>query len=157
MMLAQNLYEHGLITYIRTDSVNLAPSAITSARDYIGQSFGKSYLPPTARLYKSKSKNAQEAHEAIRPTDVKVLGEAIKGRTDLNKDHIRVYDLIWKRFLASQMMEAVMNGASPSAASALARGILADKRRCTCLSRPVTASNRQRVSPARSAESLKAA
>lgn len=102
MMLAQNLYEHGLITYMRTDSVNLSPVAISAARDYIGKSFGSSYLPKTPRFFKARSKLVQEAHEAIRPTDVRIRG-------NLNKDHIRLYDLIWKRFVACQMNEAILD------------------------------------------------
>lgn len=106
MMLAQFLYEHGLITYMRTDSVNLAPVALNQARSFIEQNFGKSYLPPKPRLYKTKSKLAQEAHEAIRPTNIKTTVEQLK--TDgITRDHIRLYELIWKRMLASQMNEAV--------------------------------------------------
>ncbi|MBI2020796.1 type I DNA topoisomerase [Candidatus Daviesbacteria bacterium] len=109
MMLAQALYERGLITYMRTDSFNLAPSAIVSARNYIGQKFGKAYLPSAPRLYKSKSKNVQEAHEAIRVTDVKRQSSDIRQQGGLNRDHVRLYDLIWKRFLACQMSEAVLD------------------------------------------------
>ncbi len=109
MMLAQNLYEHGLITYMRTDSVNLAPQAIASAREYIARILGKSYLPQAPRAYKSKSKNAQEAHEAIRPSNVSTKADEIKNIPGLNRDHIRLYDLIWKRFVACQMNEAIMD------------------------------------------------
>ena len=112
MMLAQNLYEHGFITYMRTDSVNLSTQAISQVRNYIDDSFGKAYLPKTPRIFKSKSKNAQEAHEAIRVTDVSVKGEDLKGNGNFNKDHIRLYDLIWKRFVACQMSEAVMDQTS---------------------------------------------
>lgn len=108
MMLAQNLYEHGFITYMRTDSVNLSTQSIGMVRDYIANLIGKSYLPPVARVYKSKSKNAQEAHEAIRPTSAKLQAADIK-QGDLNRDHLRLYDLIWKRFVACQMNEAVMD------------------------------------------------
>ncbi|MDO8618859.1 MAG: type I DNA topoisomerase [Candidatus Daviesbacteria bacterium] len=108
MSLAQGLYEHGLITYMRTDSVNLATSAVSSARDYISANFGKEFLPASARVYKSKSKNAQEAHEAIRPTDLKNGTDKILN-LGLNREHVRLYDLIWKRFLACQMMEALMD------------------------------------------------
>ncbi|MDP3948212.1 MAG: type I DNA topoisomerase [bacterium] len=109
MMLAQALYEHGLITYMRTDSVNLSVQAISAVRSYIEKSIGKPYLPSVARVFKSKSKNAQEAHEAIRVTDVREKGEGLKGKGNFNKDHIRLYDLIWKRFVACQMNEAVMD------------------------------------------------
>lgn len=108
MMLAQNLYEHGFITYMRTDSVNLSTQATLMVRDYIANSIGKSYLPNVPRTYKSKSKNAQEAHEAIRPTSAKLQAADIK-QDDLNRDHLRLYDLIWKRFVTSQMNEAIMD------------------------------------------------
>src|SRR3990167_3210812 len=105
MKLAQDLYEEGLITYHRTDSVNLAPIALATARKFIEKEFGKEYLPPSARVYKTKSKLAQEAHEAIRPTDVSKQRSA-SGKA-LNKDHDKLYSLIWKRFVASQMAETV--------------------------------------------------
>ena len=97
---------------MRTDSVNLSTQAISQVRNYIDDSFGKAYLPKTPRIFKSKSKNAQEAHEAIRVTDVSVKGEDLKGNGNFNKDHIRLYDLIWKRFVACQMSEAVMDQTS---------------------------------------------
>ena len=109
MMLAQNLYEHGLITYMRTDSVNLSAQAIVVVRAYIENLIGKSYLPKALRLYKSKSRNAQEAHEAIRVTDVQRQAQGLRSIGGFNKDHIRLYDLIWKRFVACQMNEAVMD------------------------------------------------
>lgn len=109
MMLAQNLYERGLITYMRTDSFNLSSQAISAARSYIQKSFGKPYLPNTPRVYRSKSKNAQEAHEAIRPTNISLQSSAISHQNGLNKDHARLYDLVWKRMAASQMSEAVMD------------------------------------------------
>ncbi|MDD5416158.1 MAG: type I DNA topoisomerase [Candidatus Daviesbacteria bacterium] len=109
MMLSQALYEHGLITYMRTDSVNLSAQAITAVRSYIDNSIGKAYLPKVPRIFKSKSRNAQEAHEAIRPTDVRTQGPALRGKGNFNKDHIRLYELIWKRFVACQMNEAVMD------------------------------------------------
>ncbi len=108
MMLAQALYERGLITYMRTDSVNLSVSAVNSARVYIGNFIGKPYLPKIPRIFKSKSKNAQEAHEAIRPTSVGEKGEGLRDK-GLNRDHIRLYELIWKRFVACQMSEAVLD------------------------------------------------
>ncbi|MBU1031888.1 type I DNA topoisomerase, partial [Patescibacteria group bacterium] len=109
MMLAQALYEHGLITYMRTDSFNLSPQAISAVRAYIESVLGKQYLPKSPRFFKSKSKNIQEAHEAIRPTDVRVKGEGLRGKGSFNKDHVRLYDLIWKRFVACQMNEAVLD------------------------------------------------
>ena len=112
MMLSQNLYEYGLITYMRTDSFNISAQAINMARAYIGDVIGKPYLPTAPKFYKSKSKNAQEAHEAIRPTSVKHLSTDIAGQNGLNRDHARLYDLIWKRFVASQMNEAIMDQTS---------------------------------------------
>ncbi|MDO8576862.1 MAG: type I DNA topoisomerase [Candidatus Daviesbacteria bacterium] len=112
MMLAQALYEHGLITYMRTDSVNLSAQAIGTVRAYIGNFIDKSYLPATPRVFKSKSKNAQEAHEAIRVTDVTRKSQDLKQVSGFNKDHVRLYDLIWKRFVACQMNEAVMDQTS---------------------------------------------
>lgn len=122
MMLAQALYEHGLITYMRTDSFNLSPSAITAARVYIENKIGKKYLPGTPRIYKSKSKNAQEAHEAIRPTDVRIEGSVVSGQSGLNRDHARLYDLIWKRFLACQMIEALVDQTSVDVTACLPAG-----------------------------------
>ncbi len=112
MMIAQGLYEHGLITYMRTDSVNLSIQAISSVRVYIENFIGKSYIPKTPRIFKSKSKNAQEAHEAIRITDVRTQGDALRSKGGFNRDHVRLYDLIWKRFVACQMSEAVIDTTS---------------------------------------------
>jgi len=109
MMLAQFLYEHGLITYMRTDSVNLSTQALTAARAYIETNLGKDYLPSTAKVYKTKSKVAQEAHEAIRPTNISQTADQLKSFEGLGRDHIRLYELIWKRMLASQIKEAVMD------------------------------------------------
>lgn len=109
MMLAQALYEHGLITYMRTDSFNLSPIAISAVREYIGRFLGKFYLPQTPRVYKSKSKNVQEAHEAIRPTVVSRQSSDIRQIGGLNRDHARLYELIWKRFVSCQMNEAVFD------------------------------------------------
>ena len=109
MMLSQGLYEHGLITYMRTDSFSLSPVAITAVRDYISKNFGSSYVPEKPKFYKSRSKNIQEAHEAIRPTDVRRRGLDIGAQPGLNRDHGRLYDLIWKRFVACQMNEAVID------------------------------------------------
>jgi DNA topoisomerase-1 len=104
MKLAQDLYEEGLITYHRTDSFNLAPVAIDSARKFIKDNFGQEFVPGHPHFYKTKSKLAQEAHEAIRPTNVGITPEGLKAPS---RDHSRLYDLIWKRFVACQMSEAV--------------------------------------------------
>ncbi|MBI2595440.1 type I DNA topoisomerase [Candidatus Daviesbacteria bacterium] len=114
MMLAQNLYEHGLITYMRTDSFNLSPVALMQSREFIKSQYGKNYLPPKPRVFKSRSKNAQEAHEAIRPTNIKfeIRNNTPASRTkfehSLTRDHARLYDLIWQRMVASQMAEALV-------------------------------------------------
>ena len=112
MRLAQALYEGktidgettGLITYMRTDSVAMAQEAITGARKVIESRYGRAYLPAAPRAYKSKSKGAQEAHEAIRPTSPALLPQSI--RSALDKDEYRLYELIWKRAVASQMESA---------------------------------------------------
>jgi DNA topoisomerase-1 len=112
MRTAQQLYEGidlgegpvGLITYMRTDSVNLAQEAITDIRKYVGSNFDKEYLPPAALHYKAKTKNAQEAHEAVRPTSVTRTPEAVKAF--LTHDQARLYELIWKRTVACQMTPA---------------------------------------------------
>ncbi|MGO1461650.1 MAG: type I DNA topoisomerase [Marinobacter sp.] len=102
MMLAQRLYEAGYITYMRTDSTNLSQDAISSCRDYIQDELGKKYLPEKPRVYGSKE-GAQEAHEAIRPTEVTRQSAAISG---LEKDAEKLYELIWRQFVACQMSEA---------------------------------------------------
>ncbi len=108
MRLAQDLYEEGLITYHRTDAVNLSSSAIEMARTYIQKNFGPQYIPSTARVFANKSKSAQEAHEAIRVTDVNVSAQTVEGMTAKMSDrHAKLYDLIWRRFLASQLPSAV--------------------------------------------------
>lgn len=102
MGIAQSLYEKGLITYHRTDSVSLAQEAIEKIRSFISRNFGETYLPEKAHFYKTKSKVAQEAHEAIRPTQI---DKERKGR--LNKDEERLYEMIFSRAIASQMKPAV--------------------------------------------------
>lgn len=102
MMLAQRLYEAGYITYMRTDSTNLSVDAVETCRDFISTKFGKQYIPEEPRRYSSKE-GAQEAHEAIRPSDVKTLSTSIVG---LEKDAERLYDLIWRTFVACQMTDA---------------------------------------------------
>jgi DNA topoisomerase-1 len=112
MRLAQRLYEGidlegettGLITYMRTDGIDLAPEAITQARDVIAKDYGKNYLPGSPRIYKNKSKNAQEAHEAIRPTDLRRHPKDMARK--LETDQARLYELIWTRTLACQMESA---------------------------------------------------
>lgn len=110
MATAQKLYEEGKITYHRTDSLNLSVSAVDQARTYILKEYGPAYLPESARLYKTKSKNAQEAHEAIRPTDVTTSEIELSGT--LTEQHAKLYNLIWKRTIASQMKEAIFDASS---------------------------------------------
>ncbi|WP_439293858.1 type I DNA topoisomerase [Lonepinella sp. BR2882] len=102
MMLAQRLYEAGYITYMRTDSTNLSQDALNMVRHYIENQFGENYLPSKPNFYSSKD-NAQEAHEAIRPSDVNVLATHLSG---MEKDAERLYDLIWRQFVACQMPQA---------------------------------------------------
>ncbi len=102
MMLAQRLYEAGHITYMRTDSTNLSTEAVASGRDYIENNYGKKYLPEKPNIYSSKG-GAQEAHEAIRPSDVNTKATDIAG---VDRDAQRLYELIWRQFLACQMMPA---------------------------------------------------
>ena len=112
MQVAQRLYEGmeiggettGLITYMRTDGVQMAPEAIDAARDAIAKEFGPKYLPEKPRFYTTKAKNAQEAHEAIRPTDFMRTPASV--RQYLDSDQMRLYELIWKRAIASQMQPA---------------------------------------------------
>lgn len=103
MMVAQELYEGGFITYMRTDSINLSEQAITAARSQVADLYGSEYLPAKPRTYSSKVKNAQEAHEAIRPAGAQFVPPA---KTGLLGDQLKIYDLIWKRTLASQMADA---------------------------------------------------
>ena len=103
MQIAQRLYEDGIITYMRTDAVQMAPEAITATRNAIERQFGTAYLPATPRLYQTKAKNAQEAHEAIRPTDFARHPDTLRGG---DADQHRLYELIWRRTMASQMRAA---------------------------------------------------
>jgi DNA topoisomerase-1 len=115
MRTAQQLYEGidagqgavGLITYMRTDSVNLSQEAVADIRKYIGASFSVDYLPAKAMVYRSKAKNAQEAHEAIRPTAIGRTPDSLKDH--LTHDQFRLYEMIWKRALASQMAPAELD------------------------------------------------
>src|SRR3954468_24149904 len=124
MRTAQRLFEGvdvggetvGLITYMRTDSVNLSSEAMGAARKLIGQRFGDRYLPEKPRVYRTKAKNAQEAHEAIRPTDVFRTPQEV-GRY-LEDDQRRLYDLVWKRTVASQMAAALLDRVTADIASA---------------------------------------
>ena len=103
MSTAQRLYEAGHITYMRTDGIDMAPEAVTQARDAIKDRFGAQYVPDQPRLYKNKAKNAQEAHECIRPTEMSAAPEKLRLA---EKDQANLYDLIWKRTIASQMAAA---------------------------------------------------
>ncbi|ATX83082.1 DNA topoisomerase I [Mariprofundus ferrinatatus] len=115
MQVAQKLYEGievegepvGLISYMRTDSVSLSEDAIVEMRDYIGNNYGDSFLPAQPRRFKTKSKNAQEAHEAIRPTSIHRTPDSLK--RVLDSDGLKLYKLIWKRALASQMAPAILD------------------------------------------------
>lgn len=115
MQIAQQLYEGidiggdaiGLITYMRTDSVTLSQDAITEIREFITQRYGAEQVPKTPRTFKTKAKNAQEAHEAIRPTSI--LRQPTELSAYLTKDQLKLYDLIWKRTLACQMQHALIN------------------------------------------------
>ncbi|ORM73954.1 DNA topoisomerase I [Pantoea wallisii] len=102
MMMAQRLYEAGHITYMRTDSTNLSQDAVAMARGYVESNFGKKYLPEAPNTYASKE-NSQEAHEAIRPSDVNIAAEQLK---DMEADAQKLYQLIWRQFVACQMVPA---------------------------------------------------
>lgn len=106
MRAAQSLYERGLITYHRTDSVTLAQEAIKGICQFIRKKYGSDFLPEKPRIYKTKSKVAQEAHEGVRPTDISKRASEMSFKTN---DQKRVYDLIWKRALASQMAAAILD------------------------------------------------
>lgn len=116
MQVAQKLYEAGIITYMRTDAVNLSKEAIKACREAIEKYFGVSYLPKTAKEYKNKTKNAQEAHEAIRPSDV--MNTPKKMELKLDSDAYKLYELIWKRTVACQMNPAILDRVVVDAKSA---------------------------------------
>jgi DNA topoisomerase-1 len=103
MQIAQRLYEEGLITYMRTDAVQMSPEGIDQARRAISKEYGADYLPEKARIYQTKAKNAQEAHEAIRPTDMFKHPDTMR---NADPDQAKLYGLIWRRTLASQMKSA---------------------------------------------------
>ncbi|MFY0660305.1 MAG: type I DNA topoisomerase [Shimia sp.] len=115
MSTAQRLYEAGYITYMRTDGIDMAPEAVDGARDAIEALYGKDYVPSKPRIYKNKAKNAQEAHECIRPTDMMRKPSDLKVSED---DQRKLYDLIWKRTLACQMEGARMERTTVDIASA---------------------------------------
>jgi DNA topoisomerase I len=105
MQVAQKLYESGYITYMRTDGVTVSADAIAAARSYIASAYGNQYVPGAPRVYKTKSKNAQEAHEAIRPTDIAQTASGL----GLDADAAKLYELVWKRMVASQMESALFD------------------------------------------------
>ena len=118
MRVAQSLYEgvdtgsgaEGLITYMRTDSVQMAREAVQEIRSYVGQELGEDYLPAAPRRYRTKTRNAQEAHEAIRPTSIARTPQSLKGHLD--SDQQRLYEIIWRRAVASQMSDALYDRVS---------------------------------------------
>ncbi|GAN52913.1 DNA topoisomerase I [Tanticharoenia sakaeratensis NBRC 103193] len=130
MRAAQQLYEGidiggetvGLITYMRTDGVQMAREAISSIRGHIGEAFGQNYVPPQPRVYSTKAKNAQEAHEAIRPTDVTRAPDAMRAR--LSPEQAKLYELIWKRAMASQMASAELDQVTVELADASGKTVL---------------------------------
>jgi DNA topoisomerase-1 len=113
MNAAQRLYEAGHITYMRTDGIDMSPEAVMATRDEIKRRFGTDYVPTSPRMYKNKAKNAQEAHECIRPTDMALGPEKIRVEDDQRK----LYDLIWKRTIASQMAVARLERTAVDVAS----------------------------------------
>ncbi|MFD3307827.1 type I DNA topoisomerase [Streptomyces sp. NPDC058656] len=119
MQVAQKLYENGFITYMRTDSTTLSDTAITAARAQVTQLYGASYLPDKPRTYAGKVKNAQEAHEAIRPSGDRFRTPA---ETGLTGDQFKLYELIWKRTVASQMKDAVGNSVTVKIAGTASDG-----------------------------------
>ena len=116
MQVAQKLYEDGIITYMRTDAVNLSEEAIAACREAIVKYFGEAYLPKQPKEYKTKSKNAQEAHEAIRPAHVSDTPKKLEGKLDA--DAYKLYELIWKRTVACQMNPAILDRVVIDATSA---------------------------------------
>ena len=130
MRIAQRLYEGidiggdtvGLITYMRTDGVQMADEAITSIRKLIGTEYGKPYVPEAPRRYQTKAKNAQEAHEAIRPTDPSRRPRDLRGKLDA--DQAKLYELIWQRAVASQMESAELERTTVDIAAKVAARLL---------------------------------
>lgn len=116
MRAAQNLYENGLITYHRTDSLNLNGKAVSEIRAFIKKEFGSIYVPPSPKFFKTTSKSAQEAHEAIRPTNPN-----LRTKEDLSGDYKKLYELIWKRFTACQMSDSIADQTTIDALASTAR------------------------------------
>ena len=146
MRMAQRLYENGYITYMRTDSVNLSETAIAAARAQIAELYGDRFVPPQPRRYTGKVKNAQEAHEAIRPAgdDFRTPGEVAD---ELSTEEFRLYELIWRRTIASQMTDAVGSvgvGADPGASRPPARSATSPR---AARPSPTPASSRRTWSP----------
>lgn len=108
MMLAQHLYEKGFITYMRTDSFNLSLESLTAARRWIEKNLSQEYVLAEPRFFKKKSQLAQEAHEAIRPTQPNLTAEILATKQKMEKNEIRLYELIWRRFIASQLPPALI-------------------------------------------------
>ena len=121
MQVAQRLYEDGYITYMRTDGVQTAPEAISAARATIAKRFGQQYVPDAPRLYQTKAKNAQEAHEAIRPADLNRMPD--DEARSLEPDQARLYELIWKRMTASQMASAELERTTVDIAAGVAQPV----------------------------------
>ncbi|WP_307846409.1 type I DNA topoisomerase [Actinospica durhamensis] len=132
MSVAQKLYENGFITYMRTDSVTLSETAVTAARAQVTELYGADYLPDKARTYTSKVKNAQEAHEAIRPSGTTFRTPA---STKLSGDEFRLYELIWKRTVASQMKDAIGNSVTIRVGGTASDGRVAE---FTCSGKVIT-------------------
>ncbi len=152
MITAQQLYEGlpigdegnvGLITYMRTDSTNVAESAGKEAWAYIKQKFGEEFLPKTPRIYAKKIAGAQEAHEAIRPTSVFREPRAVK--PFLNADQFRLYDLIWKRFVASQMANAIFDTTAVDIAANNSRVIASEAKQSPNLTKEIASAQKPRL------------
>jgi DNA topoisomerase I len=158
MRVAQSLYEGvdigdadgsvGLITYMRTDSTNLSKDSVVAIRDLISSQFGGDYLPKTPNVYSSKKKHTQEAHEAIRPSDVSLSPESLKGR--LTAEQWKLYDLIWRRTVACQMMPALWDSTTLSISTQTPIGEVVFK----ATGRQLVFDGFQRVSPSKSGDDL---
>ena len=146
MQVAQRLYENGHITYMRTDSITLSQTAINAARAQARELYGAEYVPDTPRVYTSKVKNAQEAHEAIRPAGDRFRTPPRAAQAGLSGDELRLYELIWKRTVASQMKDATGESVSVRvgrAAAARRRGGGAPSSPPPARSSPSTGSSRR--------------
>jgi len=120
MTVAQKLYEQGFITYMRTDSLNLSPQFLTEAKDYLAKKLGSNYTLDAPRIFKTKGKNAQEAHEAIRPTSASTTPDSLK--TKLDNNAYRLYKLIWERTIATQMPPAKLSSTTIDTEASCANG-----------------------------------